>query len=534
MASLLTVLNMYILANLLLVLAAAGLAGLRRIAGRMLAYRHQLHLAYALTVAALLLPLIAALPVQIDGFEPNAQVWSGTSMRDATASPGAQQLAISMAASEISVPLHLAGAAIAIPALGGAVIFLLVLWRDVRRIRRVLAQAQIIVRRRSLRILAAEAVHVPFSFWLPARHFIVVPVALTLRPDDLRMAVRHEAQHHRQMDTKVLYALQLLRAVFFLNPAVHWLHRMLTGLQEFACDEAVVVQRSVTVRDYCCCLLRVAESALDQRRAAVCSSMLGRSPRATLRERIETLLQRPQAPTRWSGKRGRLGVVAFALMSFTVMAGVAVAASGTVQDRRISLQQALAMANNARAGSDFPIVVNARVVAQLNRLLGTPDGRAYASASLERMTHYRGLIAEKTAQYGVPAELIAVPMAESGFRNLPRSANHRHGAGIWMFIATTARRFGLTVDERVDERLDVAAETDAAMRMLAGLNQDFADWGLALLAYNAGNRQVQRAIEATGSRDVWHIIEHGYENDADYVASVMAALLIIRNPAVLE
>ncbi len=530
----LTVLNMYLLANLLLVLAAAGLAGLRRIRGRALPYRHQLHLAYGWTVAALLLPLIAALPVQIDGFEPNAQVWSGTSMRESAASPGVQQLAISMAASEISVPLHLAGAVIAIPALGGAAIFLLMLWRDARRIRRVIAAAQTIVRRGSLRILAAETVHVPFSFWLPARHFIVVPVALTLRPDDLRMAVRHEVQHHRQMDTKVLYALQLLRAVFFLNPAVHWLHRMLTGLQEFACDEAVVAQRSVTVRDYCGCLLRVAESALDQRRAAVCSSMLGRVPRTTLRERIEVLLQRSRAPTRWTGGRGRSGAITLSLMLFTVMTGVAVAASGTVQDRRISLQQAHSMASNARAGSDFPIVVNARVLAQLNRLLGTPDGRAYARASLQRMAQYQGLIAQKTAQYGLPAELIAVPLAESGFRNLPRSANPRHGAGIWMFIAPTARRFGLTVDEHLDERLDVTAATDAAMRMLAGLDQDFADWGLALLAYNAGNRQVQRAIEATGSRDVWHIIEHGYENDTDYVASVMAALLIIRNPAALQ
>lgn len=517
----LTVLNMYITANVLLLLAAVGVAAVRCISQRLqrpIAYRQQLQLAYALVLAAVVLPFTAVTELELEVFTPNAQVWSGASMHPAAGAVDEHQLAISVAASQVSVPLSAAGMAALVLLLGSAVPFL-------QQVRRVITASHRILAVGSVRVLACDQVHVPFSFWLPGSHCIVVPVDLMLRPADLRMAIRHEAQHHRQLDTKLVYACQLLRALFCLNPAVHWLQRAVAQLQEFACDEALVSHRKVSVTDYCSCLLRVAESAVASPRALLQAGMLGSSSGSLLRCRIEALLN--------TGPR-RSSVVALGALLLAAMTGVAIAASGTVQDRRISLEQANAMAEQAQAGSDFPIVVNERVLVQLNQLLGTPDGRAYVRESLGRMQRYQPLIAQKTAQYGLPAELIAVPLAESGFRNLPRGKNPAHGAGIWMFIEPTARRFGLEVNGRVDQRLDVVAETDAAMRMFNGLNQSFADWGLALLAYNAGSRQVQRAIEATGSRDVWQLIEQGYENDADYVARVMAALLIIRNPQSLE
>jgi hypothetical protein len=55
-----------------------------------------------------------------------------------------------------------------------------------------------------------------------------------------------------------------------------------------------------------------------------------------------------------------------------------------------------------------------------------------------------------------------------------------------------------------------------------------------LLAYNSGERLVEQGIRATGSRDVWQIVEHGYENDPDYVARVTAVLLIMKNPTALD
>ncbi|MCB0411908.1 MAG: hypothetical protein KDD22_05240, partial [Bdellovibrionales bacterium] len=63
---------------------------------------------------------------------------------------------------------------------------------------------------------------------------------------------------------------------------------------------------------------------------------------------------------------------------------------------------------------------------------------------------------------------------------------------------------------------------------------EFQDWGLALLAYNVGERRLREAIQETGSRDPWKLIESGVENDGNYLARVMAVILILRNPKILD
>lgn len=225
---------------------------------------------------------------------------------------------------------------------------------------------------------------------------------------------------------------------------------------------------------------------------------------------------------------GLVAICAGVMVSgFLAVAGAATNAS--IQDRRVGLVDAQRMAD-AAASSEFPIVVNELVLERLNRYLGTPDGRAFMRRSLAQMQNQKDGIVESLDRYGLPHELLAVPLIESGYRNLPHDGNPAHGAGLWMFIAATARNYGLRVDDEIDERLNVSLETDAAMRLLGGLHLQFKDWGLALLGYNGGSGLVNRAIRETGSRDVWEIIREGYENDPRYVASVMAAVLIIMNP----
>ncbi len=68
-----------------------------------------------------------------------------------------------------------------------------------------------------------------------------------------------------------------------------------------------------------------------------------------------------------------------------------------------------------------------------------------------------------------------------------------------MFISPTARRFGLSVTAGQDERLNVASETEAAMRMFSTRHAEFDDWSFALLAYNGGGELARRAVRSTGS-----------------------------------
>jgi membrane-bound lytic murein transglycosylase D len=536
MASL-TPMKAYLCANLLLVLAAALLLVVRSVSitlQRPLAYRHQLRMGQAMALAAVLLPAVL-LPLASafsgrGGFLPQtAQVWSAPTMgQGAPAALEAHRVAVSLGSSGASVPLDGVSRVVSVLFAAGLLVVLARLAKDAAATLRVIADAQAIRRLGSSTILASELIDVPFSFWLPARYYIVVPSALALRSDDLRMAIRHEAQHHRQQDTKWVWLHQLLEAMFFSNPAVHYLGRQLRELQEFSCDEALGNQRNISAPDYCECLLRVAEAATAQRHSRLHASMISGGAGMVLKRRVEALLTRP------ADYLGRSIVFITGGVALALMATTALAFASTIHDRRISADEARKMAAVAQQNTRFPIAANARVVRQLNLLLSTPDGRAYLQASLERMQGYEALLSQQLAGHGMPLELLAVPLAEAGYRNLPQDGNPRHGAGLWMFVAPTARAFGLRVDSQRDERLDVAAETGAAIRLFSSLHREFDDWGLALLAYNAGSARVERAIVQTGSRDVWTLIDRGYENDPDYVPRVMAAILILENPAVLD
>ena len=529
MASLAAV-NLYLCANVLLVLAAASLWAIRAVSARLqypIAYRDQLWSGYSLAIATVLLPLTASLIGHESLLPKTAQVWSASTMRDGVHALGEHRISMAIAPASTLVPLDIVSRSVAATFLVGLLLLLVRLAIDVSATVRIIDSAHLIRRHGRLRILASDRIPTPFSFWLPRFHFVIVPSALVLNPDDLRMAIRHEVQHHRQMDTKLLYYLQLLRALFFWNPAVHILEKHVAQLREFACDEAVTRHRTISAQEYCRCLLRVAEAAM-QRRVVVRAGMAGSSAGVILIRRIEAMLNRPTHHLR------KPAVVAGVGAAGALMAVTAMAFATTIGDRRVSAESALRMAAIAQEGSRFPIVVNDRVVEQLGLLLGTPDGRAFLRASLDRMQNHSALISEHIARYAVPAELLAVPLVESGYRNLPRGDDPRQGAGLWMFIEPTARSLGLHVTENVDERLNVAAETDAAMRLFTNLQRQFDDWSLALLAYNIGSSQVEKGIRVTGTRDVWEITRRGYENDRDYLPRVMAAILIIKNPAVLE
>ena len=169
-----------------------------------------------------------------------------------------------------------------------------------------------------------------------------------------------------------------------------------------------------------------------------------------------------------------------------LMTTISFASKGAIQDRRITEAEAAAMAERAGADTNYPIVINDLVLKELNAYLGTPEGREYIRDSLDRMKYFKKGIKEKIREYEVPMEFLAIPIVESGYRNLNQNTNKVRGAGLWMFIPSTARAFGLTINEEKDERLDIHILTDAAMRYLQANERRFDDWQLSVLAYNIG------------------------------------------------
>ncbi len=534
--SLAQVLSTYVTANVLIGVGYLALSRASRIAnrfGRETGAGSELRLHYAVLAAIFGLTLIHPLMPRREFFQPAAKVWSAQSIKsfskDYTTPDQGGYLALSttygrsvLEADRVSLVLSLIAFALII--LGASRLI-----RDLLGLRMICRSSYTVKKTYSVALLANDRILVPFSFWLPGRSVVVMPTSLMAKPGDYRMAVAHELQHHRQRDTKWVYAIWMMRVLFVLNPFAHIWGRLISEIQEFACDEALVDRKKVESRQYTRCLIEVAETVLHQRHHPVSATgLMFLVERNLLKRRIERMI----TPTKTRIGRSvhlTVGALIVALMAIT-----AFASQGAVQDRRVSLEEAQKMASRVKAEAGFPIVVNDLVLTQLNRYIGTPEGREYMHKSLQRMENYRPLVEGKLKSYQVPTELAAMPLIESGYQNLEQGSNSQWGAGIWMFIKPTAKKFGLRVDDKVDQRLDATLLTDAAMRLLKSDSLLFNDWTLSVLAFNIGENRVQTAIRETGSRDPWKIVRAGYSNDPDYLPRLMAAILIMRNPETVQ
>lgn len=506
---------------------AMGLRLLGRRAWLGLDARAELRLHYLLLA---LLPLALLLPESGGDFrfEPVARVMEPAVPAQTlwgSSAPGARLLVggVSRAAPHFSVE---ACAFLALAALLLGIVFVA---REYLRLRAFLGGCVEFRRVGRVRLAVFEGSGSPFSALTLRGAWVAVPEAM-LGSEALRIAVAHELQHHRNRDTAWCHLFAPLRALCFFHPLLRPWSAVVAEAQELACDEALVSSQKkwISARNYSECLVLAAETAAKGRagRAYAAAPALF-SERRLLKRRIESMYNR-KTNRKW---------IAYAL-GCALACGMGLSAGASQQwlvDSRITMREAERMAEEARKGSEFPIAVNDDVLRYLNKYLGTVKGREFLRGSLERLEALRPRFEAKLAQHGAPEELLAVGLIESGYRNLPSSENTVSGAaGIWQFIASTARVFGLRVDARVDERLDIDLETDAAFRYLMANKMRFNDWLLGVMAYNMGERALDAAIRKAGTRDPWELVKRGYENDSDYLPKFMAALLILRNPQALK
>jgi hypothetical protein len=124
--------------------------------------------------------------------------------------------------------------------------------------------------------------------------------------------------------------------------------------------------------------------------------------------------------------------------------------------------------------------------------------------SLVRGNQYLGRFREILRNAGLPPELALLPVVESSFRVNARGPGG--SVGLWQFQAPTARRFGLIVNRKRDDRLDPERATQAAVAYLAVLHDRYEDWPLALAAYNAGEGRVDRALKRLPDANYWDLI----------------------------
>ena len=133
-------------------------------------------------------------------------------------------------------------------------------------------------------------------------------------------------------------------------------------------------------------------------------------------------------------------------------------------------------------------------------------------------------------QEGVPQDLIYLAQAESGFH--PTALSRVGARGIWQFMASRARGYGLKATPWVDERQNPKKSTEAAAHHLKDLYNQFGDWYLAMAAYNSGPGTVQQAVKRTGYADFWELYKRNVlpRETRNYVPIILAVTIMAKNP----
>jgi len=174
----------------------------------------------------------------------------------------------------------------------------------------------------------------------------------------------------------------------------------------------------------------------------------------------------------------------------------------------------------------IPLVRNKQVDQYINYF--TSKGRRQFEIWLERYEEYKGLILPILKSHEVPEEIIVLAMIESGLN--PKAYSRANASGMWQFIYSTGKAYGLNRNWYIDERRDPIKATHAACEFLLDLNKSFDSWYLTLAAYNAGGGRIRRATKMHQTSDFWQL--HSLPRETrNYIPWFLAAAIIAKSPA---
>jgi membrane-bound lytic murein transglycosylase D len=179
--------------------------------------------------------------------------------------------------------------------------------------------------------------------------------------------------------------------------------------------------------------------------------------------------------------------------------------------------------------SDLPLMMTDQVAGYIAYFQGR--GRGVYERAFARSGRYHDMIIATLKDEGVPQDLIYLAQAESGFH--PLAVSRAGARGIWQFMASRARGYGLSHNLWVDDRQDPVKSTRAAAQHLKDLYAQFGDWYLAMAAYNSGPGTVQAAVKRTGYADFWELYQRNVlpKETRNYVPIILAVTIMAKNPS---
>lgn len=175
-----------------------------------------------------------------------------------------------------------------------------------------------------------------------------------------------------------------------------------------------------------------------------------------------------------------------------------------------------------RGGFTMPAIDSPLVAKHEQWYASKPE---YVARMMDRASRYLYYITSEVERRGMPSEIALLPMIESGFNPGAHSASN--ASGIWQFMPTTGKNFGLRQNWWYDGRRDIIGATTSALDYLEKLHTMFGDWSLALAAYNWGEGAVQRAQERNRKKGL--PVDYASLKLPDETRNYLPKLLAIKN-----
>ncbi len=157
----------------------------------------------------------------------------------------------------------------------------------------------------------------------------------------------------------------------------------------------------------------------------------------------------------------------------------------------------------------------------------TISGRRGSEIILGKSIMYFPIFEKYLKAHGLPDDLKYMTVIESALD--PKAKSPVGAGGLWQFMRPTARKYGLVIDNYVDERYDPHKASEAAMRYLTDLYERFDDWTLAIAAYNCGEGNMEKAIRKARSRDFWKVRKYLPKETQQYICKYIAATYLMKN-----
>lgn len=380
-----------------------------------------------------------------------------------------------------------------------------------------------------IQILFNNQCTMPFCWGYLKNHFILFPHSMLENNNDLKLAIRHELQHIRQGDTHWIHFMAIMKAICFCNPFVWLWSNLFEELQELSCDESIILRnKSMSAFIYAQSLVNAANDYLNH----IPSVVLGvhKLPKSFLYRRVNMLFN-------YKSRKPRKISLIFAyslLLASSISAAAAFNGGGATTS--LSINQVSNLVQEKHINKNFLVEVKPEVVNEINNIRNSEQARSVMYESLQRMKQYQPIIQKMLKEEVLPNDLLVIPLVESGYQPLEQKKNPILAAGIWQIIPETAKRLGLIVNNNRDDRLNTELATKAAISYLKANYAQFQDWKLALVAYEIGEKNTDRLMKETGSRDVWVLANASSapKQLKKFLIRLESSLIIMHNPSLVN